>query len=102
VIASRTIGAICTPHISITPDFATVVTSLFSSRTPDDPIWFSIKEPPFDRFGGSFHIDKGNSEATEIDKLWDCTMYHSYDGSVKLRVEEQKRDNTCNIFLERK
>jgi hypothetical protein len=74
---------ICVPYLKVTPNFTTMVTSLFSSREPDDPIIFSVAEPPLNELDGVVDIDLDNLGATDLDKLWDCTAYNEYGQSVK-------------------
>lgn len=74
---------VCVPYIKATPNFTTMMTSLFSSRAPDDPIIFSVDEPPLNELDGKVDIDRDNLGATDLDELWDCTTYNEYGSSVK-------------------
>ncbi|KAL5003235.1 hypothetical protein BDV10DRAFT_201119 [Aspergillus recurvatus] len=67
---------VCVPTISVTPNFRTVVATLFSTRDPDDPIYFSVEEPPVNLLEGEVNIDRDNLAATNLDEAWDCTMYN--------------------------
>lgn len=85
---------VCVPYIEATPNFTTVVTSLFSSRAPDDPIPFSVKDDPFNALDGTVAIDRNDLGATELDKLWDCTMYNKYGGAIKpSKPEKDVKEN---------
>ncbi|KAL7800187.1 hypothetical protein V8C37DRAFT_364384 [Trichoderma ceciliae] len=74
---------VCVPYLKATPNFTTMVTSLFSSRAPDDPILFSVEEAPFNELDGTVGIDHNNLGATNLDELWDCTTYNEYGQSIK-------------------
>ncbi|KAL7898251.1 hypothetical protein HDV63DRAFT_374766 [Trichoderma sp. SZMC 28014] len=74
---------ICVPYLKVTPNFKTMVTSLFSSREPDEPIIFSVTEPSFNELNTTVDIDINNLIATDLDRLWDCTAYTEYGQSVK-------------------
>ncbi|KAL7905887.1 hypothetical protein GGI35DRAFT_459545 [Trichoderma velutinum] len=74
---------VCVPYLKVTPNFTTMVTSLFSSREPDDPIIFSVAEPPLNELDARVDIDVDNLGATDLDQLWDCTTYTKYGQSVK-------------------
>jgi len=87
---------VCNPYIEATPNLTTVVTSLFSSRAPDEEILFSVKETPFNELDGKVDINRNNLGATDLDKLWDCTMYNEYGGAIKPSKpgeEVKKKDN---------
>ncbi|EGU74737.1 hypothetical protein FOXB_14753 [Fusarium oxysporum f. sp. conglutinans Fo5176] len=73
----------CDPYIKVTPDFSTGIMSLFSSRSPDEEIWFRVTDPPFNELDGNVNINAGELGATPFEDIWDCTMYHKYDGAVK-------------------
>ncbi|KAL4909352.1 hypothetical protein BDW74DRAFT_187521 [Aspergillus multicolor] len=62
---------VCVPNISVRPNFATAVATLFSSRDPDDPIYFSVDEPPVDLLEGAVEIDPTNLAATKLNETWD-------------------------------
>ncbi|ROV88762.1 hypothetical protein VMCG_10054 [Cytospora schulzeri] len=66
------------PQIRVTPDFKTMMVSLASSRPRDEPIHFSVKEPAFNELGLRTSIDEDNLGGTDLDSLWDCTMYTLY------------------------
>ncbi|RDW78680.1 uncharacterized protein DSM5745_05532 [Aspergillus mulundensis] len=74
---------VCVPTISVKPNFTTAVATLFSSRDPDDPVYFNVDEPPVDLLEGRVKIDPTNLAATRLDEAWDCTMYNNYQGAVK-------------------
>ncbi|PWY74072.1 hypothetical protein BO83DRAFT_398505 [Aspergillus eucalypticola CBS 122712] len=65
----------CVPYIHVTPDFKTWVGQLFSSRDRDDPIRFRPSEPAFDQLEKGIVVDAENLGATNLDRLWGCTMY---------------------------
>lgn len=71
------------PQIKITPNFATRWTSLGSTRSSDDPVYFNVQEPPFERSSGATKIDPNNLGAVDLDSLWICTMYTLYEDEVK-------------------
>ncbi|KAJ8119714.1 hypothetical protein ONZ43_g3397 [Nemania bipapillata] len=50
----------CHPHIEVTPNLTTMITSLFSSRTPDDPVIFDVRKAPFNKLPESVVIDSNN------------------------------------------
>lgn len=75
---------VCVPTISVSPNFKTVMATLFSTRDPDDPIYFNVEEPPVDLLEGKVKIDRDNLAATNLDEAWDCTMYNEYHGAIKL------------------
>ncbi|KAL9473841.1 hypothetical protein ACSS6W_008221 [Trichoderma asperelloides] len=92
---------ICAPYLKVTPNFTTMVTSLFSTREPDDPIIFSVAEPPFNELDTMVDIDVDNLGATDLDQLWDCTAYTEYGHSVK---QPKSRNSECtpdNIATEK-
>lgn len=74
---------LCVPIVSVKPNFLTTVATLFSTRDPDDPVYFSVDEPPFDHLDGQVKIDRDNLGATDLDDLWDCTLYNDYQGAIK-------------------
>ncbi|KAL7928910.1 hypothetical protein V8C35DRAFT_316830 [Trichoderma chlorosporum] len=74
---------VCVPYLKVTPNFSTMVTSLFSSREPDDPIIFRVTEPPFNELDEAVDIDPDNLGSIDLDELWDCTAYNEYEKSVK-------------------
>ncbi|OJI90159.1 hypothetical protein ASPTUDRAFT_52063 [Aspergillus tubingensis CBS 134.48] len=65
----------CVPYIHVTPDFKTWVGQVFSSRDRDDPIRFRPSEPAFDQLEKGIVVDAENLGATNLDRLWGCTMY---------------------------
>lgn len=81
---------VCVPTISVEPNFLTTVATLFSTRDPDDPVYFRVVEDPFDPLdllkeegGRDAKIDRLNLGAADFDALWDCTMYNDYHGAIK-------------------
>lgn len=78
----------CDPYLEVTPDFSTGVQSLFSKTTPDEEIWFSVREPPYNTLEDRVNIDPDNLGATSFDDIWDCTMYYKYDEAVKQEKKE--------------
>ncbi|KAL4946324.1 hypothetical protein BDV06DRAFT_136371 [Aspergillus oleicola] len=80
---------VCIPTISVKPNFVTTVATLFSSRDPDDPVYFSVGESPFNLLDGHVTVDKNNLGATDLDSLWDCTMYNDYQGAIKPSKQKQ-------------
>ncbi|KAL4959119.1 uncharacterized protein BDV14DRAFT_185338 [Aspergillus stella-maris] len=74
---------VCVPTISVKPNFLTTVATLFSSRDPDDPILFNVEGPPFNMLDGQVKVDESDLGATDLDSLWDCTMYNEYQGAIK-------------------
>ncbi|KAL4919525.1 hypothetical protein BDW62DRAFT_209733 [Aspergillus aurantiobrunneus] len=74
---------VCVPTISVKPNFMTTVATLFSTRDPDDPVYFSVEEPPFDHLEGQVKIDRTSLGSTDFDALWDCTMYNDYQEAIK-------------------
>ncbi|KAL3442420.1 hypothetical protein BJX65DRAFT_312874 [Aspergillus insuetus] len=68
-------------HIMVRQE--TTFATLFSSREPDDPILFSVDEDPVNVLDEDIEIDVANLEATEWDKIWNCTIYQQYVGAVK-------------------
>ena len=75
-------GFTCVPYIRATPDFATVIASLFSSRAPDDPIRYSVEEAPYNELE-KVDIDRDNLASTNLEELWGFTTFHEYKNSVK-------------------
>lgn len=71
------------PQIRVTPDFKTMIASLASSRAPDEPIHFSVREPPFNKIAGITAIDPESLGATDLEGLWVCTLYNLYGKAVK-------------------
>lgn len=71
------------PQIRVTPDLKTRMVSLASSRPPDDPIYFHVEEPPFNKLDSRTIIDQDNLGATDLDSLWGCTMYNLYFKAIK-------------------
>ncbi|KAG8161109.1 hypothetical protein KVR01_009373 [Diaporthe batatas] len=71
------------PRIEVTPNFTSRMTSLGSTRSSDDPIYFDVHESPFDRLGGATDIDPNNLGAVDLDSLWICTMYTLHMDGVK-------------------
>lgn len=71
------------PQIEVTPNFTSMITSLGSTRSSDDPIAFSVQEPPYNRLDDAVKIDADNLGATNLDNLWICTMYTLYSNAVK-------------------
>ncbi|KAH6628319.1 hypothetical protein F5144DRAFT_578656 [Chaetomium tenue] len=69
------------PTIEARPNFTTWVATLFSSRTPDDPVLFDPQFEPLNAL--DTEIDQWNLEDAPIDKLWDCTFHHSFADAVK-------------------
>ncbi|KAL4980140.1 hypothetical protein BDW66DRAFT_156747 [Aspergillus desertorum] len=65
---------VCVPTISVRPNFKTVVATLFSTRDPDDPIYFSVEEPPINLLESRIKIDSANLAGTNLDEAWDCTI----------------------------
>ncbi|MCJ1321756.1 hypothetical protein MMC15_007101 [Xylographa vitiligo] len=108
VIASKLIACIllerdhdedfvCVLYINVTPNYAAVVTSVFFSKALDDPISFSIDEATFDKLDGKVEIHINNLGLTNLDKLWNCTMYDEYADALKPpkpRKEPKKDNNT--------
>ena len=74
---------VCLPYVEAVPNLKTMVMSLFSSRSADDWILFSMNEAPFDKLEGKVSIDRKALGATNLDMLWDCTMYYNYEGATK-------------------
>lgn len=74
------------PRIEVTPNFTSRLTSLGSTRSSDDPVYFDVHEFPFDRLGGVTDIDPSNLGAVDLDKLWICTMYTLHMDGVKAHV----------------
>lgn len=76
---------IMVPFIEATPSFklTTLISSLASSRTPDDPIYFSMQEPPFNRLNTSVSIDRDDLGSVDLDSLWDCTMFNQFGRAIK-------------------
>ncbi|KAL1864708.1 hypothetical protein Daus18300_007510 [Diaporthe australafricana] len=75
------------PHIEVTPNFkfTTLITSLTSSRSTDDPIFFSVREPLLNDLTPSVSIDENKLELVNLDDLWDCTLFNSYGRAIKKR-----------------
>ncbi|KAH8701445.1 hypothetical protein GQ44DRAFT_778631 [Phaeosphaeriaceae sp. PMI808] len=75
------------PRIKARPNFRTELGSLFSSRTPDDPVVLDPEyEPWYDDdllLAGQKEIDRWNLGAENLDDLWDCTFYHEFGQAVK-------------------
>lgn len=71
------------PRIEVKPNFSTMVGSLASSRSPDDPVNFSAREPAFNRLDKRTEIDPNNLAATDLDSLWICNMYTLYLADVE-------------------
>ncbi|KAF3766194.1 hypothetical protein M406DRAFT_356233 [Cryphonectria parasitica EP155] len=71
------------PQIEVTPNLASGITSLGSTRSSDDPVHFSVQEPPLNCLNGNKVIDSDNLGATDLDSLWICTMYSLYVDGVK-------------------
>ncbi|EHK21287.1 uncharacterized protein TRIVIDRAFT_192301 [Trichoderma virens Gv29-8] len=74
---------VCVPYVNVTPNFTAMFTTLFSSRSPDDPIIFRVAEPPFNQLDDNVDIDRNNLGAVDLGELWDCTEYYKYERSVK-------------------
>lgn len=74
------------PQIEVTPNFASRLTSLGSTRSSDDPVYFDVHESPFERLSSGTKIDPDNLGAVDLDSLWICTMYTSYVDEVKQSV----------------
>lgn len=75
---------IMVPRIEATPDLATRMVSLVSSRTPDDPVYFRVDSEPFNELGGEVQIDKHDLRSADMEALWDCTLYNKYGEAVKM------------------
>lgn len=73
----------CDPYLKVTPDFTTEIKSVFSKRTPDEEIWFSVEEPSYNTLDDRVTIDPDNLGATNLNDIWDCTMYYKYGEAVK-------------------
>lgn len=71
------------PHIQITPNFTSRLISLGSTRSSDDPVYFNVQEPPFEKARGMAKIDPNNLGAVDLDSLWFCNMYTLYMDEVK-------------------
>lgn len=71
------------PQIEVTPNFASRLISLGSTRSSDDPVYFNVQASPFNRLSGAPEIDPNNLGAVDLDKLWICTMYNLYTDEVK-------------------
>lgn len=71
------------PKIEVKPNSTTQLLTLGSTRSDDDPVNFSTKEPPFNELEGRTKIDPANLEAVDLESLWDCTMYTRYDNAIK-------------------
>ncbi|KAL4890046.1 hypothetical protein BDV59DRAFT_195334 [Aspergillus ambiguus] len=97
---------VCVPIISVKANFLTTVATLFSARDPDDPVYFSVDEPPFDLLEGRVKIDRDSLGATDLDQLWDCTMYNDYQGWIEVvellekgEVHWENMDNKDKLSL---
>lgn len=73
----------CHPCIKVEPNFSAYVATLGTTRDPDDPIQFSVKQPPFNLLKNDVSIDQNNLKAANLDALSECTFYHLYEGAVK-------------------
>ncbi|GKZ72723.1 hypothetical protein AnigIFM60653_007802 [Aspergillus niger] len=82
---------VCVPSISVEPDFRTTVATLFSTRDPDDPVYFDGNSPPFDRREqeNRIAIDPANLGATDLDQLWGFSMFHKYHGAARSPKREE-------------
>lgn len=74
------------PQIEVTPNFASRLTSLGSTRSSDDPVYFDVNEAPFNRLSNATKVDPNNLGAVDLDSLWICTMYTLYVDEVKKSV----------------
>lgn len=72
------------PRIEATPDLATRMVSLVSSRTPDEPVYFRVDEEPFNDLGREVQIERDNLGNADLEALWDCTLYNKYGEAVKM------------------
>lgn len=73
----------CRPYIEATPNFTTMIASLGSSRAPDEPIIFDVRQLPFDSLESDVNIDPDNLAAVDLEELWGCTMYSNYGKAIK-------------------
>jgi hypothetical protein len=83
------------PRIEITPNLTSNIASrircLNSTRSSDDPIFYSAQAPPFDRLGGATKIEPDNLCAVDLDSLWVCSMYRLYMEDAKKSAPPQER-----------
>lgn len=75
------------PRIEATPDLATRVVSLVSSRTPDEPVYFRVDEEPFNQLDREVKIERDDLGNTDLENLWDCTTYNKYGRAVKMSTK---------------
>ncbi|KAL4807719.1 hypothetical protein BDV18DRAFT_151634 [Aspergillus unguis] len=73
---------VCVPRIHVKPNFFTTVATLFSARDPDDPVYFSVEEPPLDLLEGRMDIDRDNLGSTNL--KWECTIKKTLAEVVEL------------------
>lgn len=87
---------IMTPFIDATPNFRlmSLFSSISSSRTSDDPIIFSVKEPAVNELDPSVSVNQDNLGAVNLDHLWGCTMFNVYGEAVKKLDLSQKLEHT--------
>ncbi|KAL2825349.1 hypothetical protein BDW59DRAFT_179913 [Aspergillus cavernicola] len=96
---------VCVPTVSIKPNFLTKVATLFSTRDPDDPVYFSVEEPPFDVLEWQVSIDRTNIGATDLDGLWDFNVTEDFadldlgDDLGPLPDNERRKDWTEVVHL---
>jgi len=74
----------CIPSIEAKPNFKAQLGSLFSSRTPDDPILLDPEYDPYNVLEGGVKIDRWNLGAVNLDSLWDCTFHKTFGEAVKV------------------
>ena len=73
----------CIPIISVTPNLAAKMPSLFSPGPHDDPIIFDPEYLPFNALGENIQIDQWNLAAVPLEKVWDCTFHSTFAEAVK-------------------
>lgn len=87
------------PYIEVTPSFklSTLISTLSSSRSSDEPVVFSVDETTVNQLDPSISVDKNNLGLLNLDCLWDCTMFNSYGRAIKkthLQQEEEPRNTS--------
>jgi hypothetical protein len=85
----------CIPSIEVKPDFKTQLGSLFSSRTPDDPVILDPEYEPYNTLEGDVKIDRWNLGAVNLDNLWDCTFHKAFGEAVKVSKTATPRDEAA-------
>ncbi|KAI1128620.1 hypothetical protein F5Y10DRAFT_240150 [Nemania abortiva] len=90
---------LCAPSIEVKVDFKTTVLTLFSTNTPDHPIEFSDEYEPFNELK-SREFDPQRLASVDLESLWDCTFYNSFEQSVKpskrrVKGDEEKDEGGC-------